>query len=87
MGEWRYSSIILDLGITRRRAVQFHGSAVLYLNNPPRAYLKGGGYWMGPQNWFGRCGDKQYLTPGCPARSQLSNVDSLTVIKQIIKLS
>jgi hypothetical protein len=59
MGEWRYSSTILDLGTTWR--VSFTPRSLYLRGNRPRYPLDR--RLGGPQSRYGRCGEEKNLAP------------------------
>jgi hypothetical protein len=59
MGEWRYSSTFLDLGTRWRRMVTFTHMPLYPPGKCPRYPLDRS--LGGPQNRFGRCGEKKNI--------------------------
>jgi hypothetical protein len=87
MGEWRYSSTILDLGTRWRWVVSFMPQPLSVGEIAPQYPLD-----RGPQNWSGRCAAEKNLfppsqesNPGLPACSpplstELSQIPNLYLL-------
>jgi hypothetical protein len=70
-GEWRYNSIILDLGIRQSSVVSFTPLPFYHQEKSPwyTLYKRLGGF----QSWSGHCGIEKNLLPLLGIKPQLSS--------------